>query len=76
MGRYFFNVRRDDTVFEDHTGVVLADVAEAWQWAVKDAQTLLSDGVLDRTGFRYWMEICDAQHCVVVAFPIDRVTMQ
>jgi hypothetical protein len=76
MGRYYFHVRRDETVFEDHTGVVLPGIAEAWEWALKDAMALMRDGSLDRANHRYWIEVCDAERCAVVAFPIGRVTLQ
>ncbi|CAN7654676.1 hypothetical protein LJR016_005134 [Devosia sp. LjRoot16] len=76
MGRYYFNVRRDETVFEDRTGIVLAGIVEAWEWAVKDALTLLREGSIDRADHHYWIEVCDSEHRAVVAFPIDRVTVQ
>lgn len=76
MGRYYFHVRRDETVFEDHMGTVLPGPTEAWQWALKDAWALVREGLVDRANHRYWIEVCDAEHRAVVTFPIGRMTMQ
>ena len=76
MGRYYFNVRRDETVFEDRTGCLLPGITDAWHWALKDALALVREGVLDRVNHRYWMEVCDEEHRAVLAFPIGRVTIQ
>jgi hypothetical protein len=76
MRKFYFNIRRDSTVFEDTSGVMLADVSAAWLWAIKDALTLISEGHLDRARYQYWIEICDAERCAIVTFPIGYVTMQ
>jgi hypothetical protein len=70
MQRYYFNVRRDETVFEDRAGVVLTDLSEAWRWALKDALKLVRGGYLDRTRYQYWIEVCDSRHSSVVTLPI------
>lgn len=76
MTRYYFNLRRDDTVFEDRAVIVLPDVTEAWRWAIRDALSLIQQGWLDRSTHRYWIEICDAERRSVVSVPIGRMTMQ
>jgi hypothetical protein len=75
MRKFYFNIRRNNTVFEDKSGVMLADVTDAWEWAIKDALTLVSEDHLDRANYQYWIEVCDAERCAVVTFPIGYVTM-
>jgi hypothetical protein len=53
MGRYYFNVRREDVIFEDHSGVVLDGLVDAWEWAIKDALVLIRGGYLDPLNHRY-----------------------
>lgn len=75
MRRYFFNVRRDDMLFEDRSGVLLSGPTDAWSWALKDALSLIRQGHIDRGGHRYWIEVCDDHHCAVLSFPIGPMTL-
>lgn len=76
MPRYYFNVRRDQTIFEDQTGIVLPEVGDAWAYALHDARSLVRQGLIDQRLHSYWIEVCDAHRCAVVAVPIGRMTMQ
>lgn len=76
MVRYYFNVRRDDTVFEDKVGAMLPGAAEAWTRAIKVALALKREGWVNSSEHRFWIEVCDEQHCAIMSFPIGRVTMQ
>ena len=75
MRKFYFNIRRDSTVFEDRSGVMLAGVTDAWKWAIKDALMLARGDYLDRANCQYWIEVCDAERRAVVTFPIGYVTM-
>ena len=37
----FFNVRRYETIFEDHVGVWLPELKALWAWAIKDSVMLI-----------------------------------
>jgi len=76
MRRYYFNVRRDETVFVDHVGVALPSLEEAWTWALNDAAQLIREGEIDRTRHRHWIEVCDEHQCAVISVPVDRTTVQ
>lgn len=76
MVRYYFHVRRDETVFEDHVGKLLPGLTEAWEWAMEDALALVQDDSLDGSRHSYWIEVCDTEHRAVVTLPISRFTMQ
>jgi hypothetical protein len=76
MGRYYFNVRCDGTVFVDHTGVRLPSLQDAWIWALRDAMQLIREGSIDRTRHRYWIEVCDEHQCAVLSIPVGPMTVQ
>lgn len=76
MVRYYFHVRRDETVFEDHVGKLLPGLTEAWEWAMEDALALVQDDSLDGSRHSYWIEVCDTERRAVVTLPISRFTMQ
>ncbi len=76
MVRYYFNIRRDETVFEDRAGVLLPGLADAWKWALRDALQLVRDGHIDRRQHKYWIEVCDSTRSSVLIFPIGPMTEQ
>ena len=60
MARYYFNVRRGDTVYEDHDGVDLPNLERAIQHAMGDARSImLYEPEIPPAG--QWIDIVDHQ---------------
>ena len=71
MQKFFFHVRQGDLRFEDTHGAFLTDLTAAWQRAVKDAQEIADQHVLDGILEEQWMEIGDESGAVVGSIPFS-----
>ncbi|MDC9822762.1 hypothetical protein PRN20_03360 [Devosia sp. ZB163] len=60
MGEFYFDVRWANIVYEDHVGVELAGLAQAWSWALRDAQLLVDQATFDDWE-DVWLEVRDAR---------------
>jgi hypothetical protein len=74
MRRFYFNVRGRSVVYEDYQGEYLAGRPEAWDWAIRDAQLLLDQGVIDGDPHEYWIEILDERRRPVATVPLARLS--
>ena len=74
MAKFFFNIRQDQTLFEDRRGGEFADLVSAWNWAIEDARSMIAEGALPGLLEESWVEICDATGAVVATVPFVRAT--
>lgn len=73
MGRFYFDVRRADVLYQDNEGLVLFGLAEAWDHALRDAQILVDQVVFD-TWDDVWLEIRDGRRRQVATVALIHFT--
>jgi hypothetical protein len=73
MPKFYFNVRRDGVVYEDHEGEELSGRAAAWDWAIRDAQLLIDQRTFAGAAEDYWIEIVDELRRPLATVPLARL---
>jgi len=72
VNRFFFSVRRGDTIFIDAEGELLDGLEQARGWALRDAQSLIDGAALEGDIGSYSIEITDETGSQLASIPVAR----
>lgn len=75
MPRFHFNIRQNDTLFEDRRGTTLRDLPAAWDWAIEDARRLLRQDMVTAPLEQLWVEIADESGAALASMPFGRTRL-
>ena len=73
MSRYYFHVRRNNVIFEDHEGVEASTVAEAVEHATEDARAVMREEPEVPRDIQ-WIEIADDMGNTVRTVPFETIS--